>query len=94
MLVNLVDSAIIQESKKVSQEKFPNSTFTVVMYKDMPQSYKILKEGGMDILHFHDTFIGEDSDQYRIPHDGHPNSLATTIIADKYYEYILEKFSD
>lgn len=85
-----LDAAIIKEAEKISKEKFPYSTFTVVMYDKMPQTFEILNDYKIDILEFNDTFVGSDKDTYKIPLDGHPNALATDIIAEKYFQYILK----
>lgn len=87
--LNALDSAIVIKATQVAQDKFPHTTFTVVLFKEMPLFHEILTTEGIDVLSFQDTFTGSDKEKYQIKYDTHPNALATSIIAEKYYNYIL-----
>lgn len=76
---------IIESSKQIYQQQFPNSEFYTIIYptkSNQTEFIKRLKKVGIKVLDYSLLFDPFDS-KYAIPFDEHPTHLANQIIAQK-----------
>ena len=85
--------AIVAESDKKLREK-SEAGLTVLVWPEAPY-INALKENNVKIIDLRETFPnGTFSAEFQIPHDGHPNALATDIAAKALTEYAEKVIED
>ena len=90
-------AGIIKRSAQIFAEKFIDESghgiFTAVVYPNYEGLTKRLD--GMELIDLTDSFGEYTNEKYEVsPYDGHPSYEATKIIAQAYYEKIMEQIKE
>lgn len=81
--------AILEKADKELQSRY-DTRLTTVLWPGTPYLDTVTKAGipVLDLQPYFPGYVDDTSAQYSIPHDGHPNALATDIAAKVLTDYV------